>query len=119
MGAFSTAGKDALLNGLPNTIYAQAHSADPGTDGLTGALAGVARVGVTLGASSASAPGVRRPTGPGPYQFTIQAGQTIRWVSYWNSIGPGGVFLASDQLDQEEYYAGGGQYTLTVQDFTA
>lgn len=113
MGSFSTYGRNQLLGGMPNTVYAQAHSGNPGAAGTLNALAGVARIAVPL---APAANGVRAPSA-GTYQFDILAGQTIAWVTYWDA-NANGNFLSEDQLDQAEAFAGNGRYTLTVQDFT-
>lgn len=124
MGAFTTEGKNRLLAGLPNTVYARAHDGDPTSSGTVGALAGVPLIAIPL---ATAVNGVRQPQTPPAgqsYQFDIGAGQRISHVSYWdgNDISNPGVTakcLATDDVPQAETYAGGGKYTLTVQDFAA
>lgn len=116
MGSFSVEGKNLLLGALPSTVYAQAHSEDPGPNGTANVLSGVARVSVPLAGASG---GSRLPQAAGTYQFSILQNQTIKYVSYWTTQPAGtGIFLMSDQLDVPETFGGDGLYTMTAQNIT-
>jgi hypothetical protein len=110
---FATARKNAMLGTIPNTVYVQGHSGDPGTDGTANVLSGNARIAVVLQAASN---GQRIPNA-GTYELDVQAGQTISWVSYWDAASSG-TYEGKDQLDAPEAFAGAGKYRLTSQTFS-
>ena len=109
---YDTTAKDLMLNALAAVMtQVHLHSADPGgVNGNTAELiAPYARVAIGWNAASGGA--IDDTTTPA---FSIGAGQTVAWVSFWN--GANTVRYAKKQVTSEVFGAAG-TYTLTDVDF--
>ena len=105
---YTTAGKDLMLDALPGTMYASAHTAlpdDTGSNEVTGGT--YARKSVTIAASSAA----NRDSSTQPV-LDIPAGTTVTHVGFWDAAS-GGTFLGFKAITAETFSNAG---TLTVSD---
>lgn len=110
MGAFTTTGKNTLLdNGLPATIYAALHSGAPGATGADNELSGgspaYARKAVSFGAAAAGARALSAAV-----LFDVPAGATVSYMSLWTAATGGSCVFIDDVTS--ETFAAQGQYQL-------
>ncbi|ART68215.1 hypothetical protein BTO20_06115 [Mycobacterium dioxanotrophicus] len=69
----------------PATVYAKAHLTDPGAAGANGASAQTARLALSFAAAASGS--ISANTTP---EWTLNATETIAYVSFWDSAGPAG-----------------------------
>lgn len=102
------AAKNIMLDALPNTVYASAHTALPDENGSAEVIGGTyARKSFTIAAASAA----NRDSSSQPV-MDIPAGTTITHVGYWTAV-TGGTFLGFKAITAETFSNAG---TLTVSD---
>lgn len=97
----------------PATLFAQAHTADPGAAGTTAVSTGVAtRQALTFGAASAGA-----MTLSATPSWTVTGTDTITHISEW-SASSAGTFYASAALTASKAVAAADTFTLTSLSFS-
>ena len=105
---YTTAAKDIMLDALPGTMYASAHTAAPDGSGSNEVSGGTyARESVTISASSSA----NRDSSTQPV-LEIPAGTTVTHVGFWTAAS-GGTFLGFKTITAETFSNAG---TLTVSD---
>ena len=111
--AVSTAQANAMLGGLPGTLYAQIHSGDPGANGTDFAVGGVSRSAVVM-----LAPANGQRAASGQVDVTgVPQGTSVSYVSYWSLVS-GGVFEFSEPLAAPVTFVYAGRLRFVSQVFS-
>lgn len=112
--AFSTAGKNAMLNHIGSVAgFASLHTADPGDSGASEVSGGAyARQAVTWAAASAG--NLDSSNTPA---FDVPGGTTVSHAGFW-SAATGGTFYGGNALSASETFTANGTYTLSDADLS-
>lgn len=122
MGAFSTTGKNKLLDGglrgtggLAGQVWAKLHTADPGSAGTTAPAGNTTRKQVTLAAASSgscvSSAEVRWSTSE------VNTNETYTHVSFWDASAAGN-FIGSDDLPSSVAVTAGDEFFIASGDIS-
>lgn len=105
---YTTTAKNTMLDALPATVYASAHTALPNESGSNEVTGGTyARQSVTMAAAAAA----NRDSSTQPV-LDIPAGTTVTHVGFWDAASAGN-FLGYKAITAETFSNAG---TLTVSD---
>jgi hypothetical protein len=108
MGAFTTAGKNEMLDASSIT-HAALFNGDPESGGTP--IAGARQACTLIAASGGSIIVTADAT------FAIASGETVNYVGYYDAL-TGGNLLAKDDVTAEGPYGSAGDYVLESSTFT-